>query len=87
MSLGTKRLGDVIISSTSSLFPFHFPVITSSEITYLTPQLMWKAQLSTKQARISDKSQFAPTFSRQIKNIEQANEQALRLKNHWSVDK
>ena len=35
----------------------------------------------------ASESQFAPTFSRQIKNIEQANEQALRLKNHWSVDK
>ena len=62
-------------------------MITISEITYLTPQLVWKAHLSTKKARISDKSQLAPAFSRQIKNIDQSNEQALRFKNHWSVDK
>ena len=71
----------------SKPFPFHFPMIANSELTYLNPKLMWKAHLSTRQARISDKSKFAPTFSRQIKNIEKANEKASRLKNHWSVDK
>ena len=71
----------------SKPFPFHFPMIANSELTYLNPKLMWKAHLSTRQARISDKSNFALTFSQQIKYIEQANEKALRLKNHWPVDK
>ena len=55
-------------------------MIADSELTYLNPKLMWKAHLSTRQARISDKSNFALTFSQQIKYIEQANEKALLLK-------
>ena len=61
----------------SNPFPFHFPMIANSELTYLNPKLMWKAHLSTRQARISDKSNFSLTFSQQIKYIEQANEKSF----------